>query len=123
MVNADQLQYDHKELASHNTEIESRIKKTKRCIIKLKEELNREFTDSKMVEEKDRKKIRCLESDCTRMEGQFNNLLLKIQRFEEQEEQKFNSSYAMHDEESKVLERKIRDVYISLLNLNFSEEG
>jgi hypothetical protein len=117
LVNADQLQYDNRELSSQNTEIENRIKKTKRCIIKLKEDLNREFGQSKLLEEKDKKKIKALEFDCLRLDAQFNNLLTKIQRFEDQEGQKFMSARSMHSEEANDLHDKVRKIHLSIWGL------
>jgi hypothetical protein len=121
MIDADQLQYDHRELSSQNKEIENRIKKTKRCIIKLKEDLNREFGQSKLLEEKDKKKINALELDCHRLDNQFNNLLTKIQRFEDQEGQKFISARVMHNEEANGLYYKIRNVHFCTLGLLIQE--
>lgn len=117
LVNADQLQYDNRELSSQNAEIEYRIKKTKRCIIKLKEDLNREFGQSKLLEEKDKKKIKALEFDCLRLDAQFNNLLTKIQRFEDQEGQKFMSARSMHSEEANDLHDKVRKIHLSIWGL------
>lgn len=121
MIDADQLQYDHRELSSQNREIENRIKQTKRYIIKLKEDLNREFGQSKLLEEKDKKKIKALELDCHRLDNQFNNLLTKIQRFEDQEGQKFISARVMHNEEANGLYYKIRHVHLSTLGLLIQE--
>lgn len=117
MVSADQIEYDHREIETKNFESEQRIKKNKKRIVQFKENLNKELDRSKTTEKKDRKKNDCLELDCRRLEGQYQNLLSKLHRFELSEDQKYYSALAMHKEELTLFSSLISNTRIDIKDI------
>jgi hypothetical protein len=107
-VSSDQIEYDHREVETKNAENEIRIKKSKKRIVQVKEDLKQELEDARLSEEKDKRKNGGLQGDCQRLEGQFQNLLMKLNRFDLLQEQTFSAASAMHKEEDETLSQKIR---------------
>jgi hypothetical protein len=122
VVSADQIEYDHREIETKNSESEQKIKRNKKRIVQFKEELNRELERTRTTEKKERKKNDSLELDCRRLEGQYRNLLSKLHRFEVCEGQKYFSALSMHREEASMLSIRIRDVRDEIMGL-LSENG
>ena len=120
-VSIDQIEYDHREIQSKNTESENRIKKSKKRIVQFKEELNRELDRTRTAEEEDSKKNSSFEMDCRRLEGQYRNLLSKLHRFELLEDQKFSSALSMHKEEAKSLTGRIEQVRNTTIDMFFDQ--
>lgn len=107
-VSSDQIEYDHREVETKNAENEIRIKKSKKRIVQVKEDLKQELEHARLSEEKDKRKNGGLQGDCQRLEGQFQNLLMKLNRFDLLQEQTFSAASAMHKEEDETLSQKIR---------------
>ena len=93
--------------AANNTGGEEKIKKRKKRIALYKEELSKELDHSRASDIQEKKKNDILSQDCRRLEGQFNNLLSKLHRFEIVEGQKYSAAAAMHEEEINVLSERI----------------
>ncbi len=126
LVSADQIDYDHREIETKNSESEQKIKRNKKRIIQFKEELNRELDKTKTTEQKETKKNDSLELDCRRLEGQYRNLLSKLHRFEVSEDQKYYSALSMHKEEATTLSdriRKVKDEIMGLFDVRYTESA
>ena len=108
-LSSDQIEYDHRELETRNTENEVRIKKSRKRIVQIKGDLKKELEQARSSEEKDKRKNGGLEVDCQRLEGQFQNLVTKLYRFDRLQEQTFSAALAMHKEEAGIWSRKIQD--------------
>jgi hypothetical protein len=108
-LSSDQIEYDHRELDTRNTENEIRIKKSRKRIVQIKGDLKKELEQARSSEEKDKRKNGGLEVDCQRLEGQFQNLVTKLYRFDHLQEQTFSAALAMHKEEAGIWSRKIQD--------------
>lgn len=117
LVSTDQIEYDHREIETRNSESELKIKRSKKRIVQFKEELNRELDRTRSTEEKEGKKNNSLELDCRRLEGQYQNLLSKLHRFEVSEDQKYFSALSMHKEEATMLLNRIRNVRDQMMEL------
>jgi len=108
-LSSDQIEYDHREVETRNIENEIKIKKSKKRIVQIKGDLKKELEQARSSEEKDKRKNGGLEIDCHRLEGQFQNLLTKLYRFDRLQEQTFSAALAMHKEEAGISSRKIQD--------------
>lgn len=108
-VNSDQIEYNQRATAAKNTENEEKVKKRKKRILMYKEELSKELEQSKTSELKEKRRNDILDQDCRRLEGQYNNLLSKLHRFEIVEEQKYTAAAVMHQEEINILSKRIMD--------------
>ena len=111
-ANSDQIEYNLRATVAKNKESEEKIKKKKKRITQYKEELNKELHRSKELEIEESKRNEVLDDDCTRLEGQFKNLMDKLHRFEIVEEQKYFAAEAMHQE----------DIIMLLKNMNASKK-
>ena len=112
-VSADQIEYDNREVGTRNEESEQRIKKNKKRIVQIKEELKRCLEDARVSEERDKKMNESMELDCRRLEKQFQNLMNKLHRFELLQEEKFKAASVMHAEEAATLTDRIEQAWIS----------
>ncbi len=108
-VNSDQIEYNQRATAAKNSENEEKVKKRKKRILMYKEELSKELEQSKASDLQEKKRNDILDQDCRRLEGQYNNLLSKLHRFEIVEEQKYAAAAAMHQEEIDILSSRITD--------------
>ena len=108
-TNSDQLEYNLRATAARISENEDKIMKRKKKIIQFKEELNKDLKVSKEIDLKERRKNVSLNQDCSRLEGQYNNLLSKLYRFEMVEGQKYTAALAMHQDEINQLSNQILD--------------
>jgi len=113
-VSSDQIEYDNRAVETKNTENETRIKKSKKRIVQVKEDLKQELEQARSTEEKDTRTNGGLEVDCQRLESQFQNLLMKLNRFDLLQEQMFSAALAMHTEEAATLLQKTRNTQHAL---------
>jgi hypothetical protein len=106
-ANSDQIEYNLRAISAKNTESEDKVKKRKKRILMYKEELSKELDQSKASDVQEKRRNDVLDNDCRRLEGQYNNLLSKLHRFEIVEEQKYSAAEAMHQEEMNTLSMRI----------------
>lgn len=106
-ANSDQIEYNQRSTAANNAENEEKIKKRKKRIAFYKEELSKELDQSRASDVQEKRKNDILNQDCRRLEGQFNNLLSKLHRFELVEGQKYSAAKAMHEEEINLFLKRI----------------
>ena len=106
-INSDQLEYNLRATTAKNAENEDKIKKRKKRIVLYKEELSKELDQSKSSSLREKRKNDVLNQDCIRLEGQYNNLLSKLHRFEMVEGQKYASAAAMHQDEIDIISSRI----------------
>jgi hypothetical protein len=106
-TNSDQIEYNQRAIAEKNLESEETVKIRKKKIVMYKETLSKELCHSKETDIIQSKRNEILHQDCSRLEGQYNNLLSKLHRFEIVEGQKYSAAAAMYQEEIKRLIMKI----------------
>jgi hypothetical protein len=125
-INIDQIEYNLRDLKTKNIEQSERIKKKRKRISQFKEQLRREFERYRIIDNQDSKKILTLEADCKRLESQHRNLVSKLHRFEQIENQKYQSVMNMYKEEEVNLKARMNQSikYISqlLLGTEIEEE-
>lgn len=119
-ANSDQIEYNQRSTAANNAESEEKIKKRKKRIALYKEELSKELDHSRASDVQEKRKNDILTQDCRRLEGQYNNLLSKLHRFEIVEGQKYSAAAAMHEEEINALSERISNSKVEVAN-DFTE--
>ena len=108
LISNDRIHNDHRTLTSKNVVSEVAIKKQKKRILICQGDLHRAQILSAQIGIENQRKKSSLEQDCGRIEGQNNNLISKLRRFESGDEQKYAAVLVMHKNEAAMLAKRAR---------------